>query len=63
MLDEKGKDADVAARLLRVADAVTADELIFATTRAAWRQKAKDAIATESAKRPSIAVRVLEGVK
>jgi len=63
LLDEKGKDADVAARLLRVADNVTADELIFATTRAAWRQKAKDAIATESAKRPSIAVRVLEGVK
>jgi len=63
LLDEKGKDADVAARLLRVADNVTADELIFATTQAAWRQKAKDAIATESAKRPSIAVRVLEGVK
>lgn len=61
-LDEKSRDAQVATRLLRVADAVTADELVFATTQPAWRKKSKDAIDTEAPKWPSVPARVMEGV-
>lgn len=64
LLSEDGKNDDqVAARLFRVADAVTADELVFATTQSAWRPKSKAAITAEAANWPKVGVRVIEGVK
>jgi hypothetical protein len=63
VLDDRGKDADVVARLFRVADAVTADELVFATTEPAWRKRSKDAIEAEAPKWPTVTTRVLENVQ
>jgi hypothetical protein len=61
-LDDKGKDDEVAQRLFRVADAVSADELVISTTQPAWRPKSKNAIDTQRPKWPRLRVRVLEGV-
>ena len=62
-LDEPGKDAPAAARLFCVADVVTADELVFATTRPTWHKRSKAAIEAEASKSPTVRTRMLEGVK
>ncbi len=62
VLDDAGRDETVAKRLFHIADAISADELVFATTMPVWRERSRAAIARQQEKRPGIHVRILEGV-
>lgn len=62
-LARQGRDAHTAARLFEVANAVSAEELVIATTEAAWQPRSRAAVQAEAKKFPRIELRIIEGLK